>query len=98
MPLTAGYTEWQQQLDRLPEETEVVTVGGNLDDWAQKTVAISRQVYAAMPAGTNVSYNEVAEWAPVIEAQLLIGGLRLAHVLNSIYDPAYQHAKDPSTF
>ncbi|WP_297057667.1 S1/P1 nuclease [uncultured Duncaniella sp.] len=93
-----GYTEWQQQLDRLPEETEVVTVGGNLDDWAQKTVAISRQVYAAMPAGTNVSYNEVAEWAPVIEAQLLIGGLRLAHVLNSIYDPAYQHAKDPSTF
>lgn len=93
-----GYTEWQQQIDRQPEEIEVVTVGGNIDDWAQKTVAISSQVYGAMPSGCNVSYNEVVYWAPVIEAQLLIGGLRLAHVLNSIYDPGYRHAKEPSAF
>lgn len=93
-----GYTEWQQQIDRQPEEIEVVTIGGNIDDWAQKTVAISSQVYGAMPSGCNVSYNEVAYWAPVIEAQLLIGGLRLAHVLNSIYDPDYRHAKEPSAF
>lgn len=93
-----GYTEWQQQLDRLPEEVEVVTIGGNLDDWAQKTVTIAQDIYGRTPENSSFSYNEVAEWAPVIEAQLLIGGLRLAHILNSIYDPQYTHAKDPSSF
>lgn len=93
-----GYTEWQHQIDRLPEETEVVTVGGNLDDWGQKTVAIAKNIYESLPANANFSYNEVADWAPVIEAQLLIGGLRLAHVLNSIYDPSYVHSKNPAEF
>ena len=93
-----GYSEWQQQLDRLPEETEVVTVGGNLDDWAQKTVGIAKTIYERTPEHSSLSYDEVAEWAPIIEAQLLIGGLRLAHVLNSIYDPEYQHAKTPTEF
>ena len=34
-------------------------------------------------------YDQVAAWTPVIEQQLLRGGLRLAHVLNTIYDPQY---------
>ena len=93
-----GYTEWQQQIDRVPEEEEVVIIGGNIDDWGQQTVAQCRKIYNTMPANASFSYDEVAEAAPVIEAQLLLGGLRLAHVLNSIYDPDYKHAKTPSTF
>ena len=34
-------------------------------------------------------YNEIARWTPVIETQFLRGGLRLAHILNTIYDPDY---------
>lgn len=93
-----GYTEWQQQIDRVPEEDEVVIIGGNLDDWGQKTVNTCRDIYTDIPANASYSYDEVAKWSPVIEAQLLIGGLRLAHVLNSIYDPNYKHAKRPDTF
>lgn len=93
-----GYTEWQQQIDRVPEEEEVVIIGGNIDDWGQQTVAQCRKIYNTMPANASFSYDEVAEATPVIEAQLLLGGLRLAHVLNSIYDPDYKHAKTPSTF
>lgn len=93
-----SYTEWQQQLDRLPESVEVVTIGGNIDDWGQKTASLAAQIYSAANQSVNFSYNEVAEWAPIIEAQLLIGGLRLAHVLNSIYDPEYQHAKPIAEF
>lgn len=93
-----GYTEWQQQIDRVPEEAEVVIIGGNLDDWGQRTVQICRDIYSGIPANGSFSYDEVAEWSPVIESQLLIGGLRLAHVLNSIYDPQYKHAKSPDTF
>ena len=40
-----------------------------------------------MPEGYSLSYNQVAEWTPVVEQQLLRGGLRLARVLNSIFDP-----------
>lgn len=91
-----GYTEWQQQIDRVPEVDEVVILSGNLDDWGQKTVQTCKEIYSRIPA--NFSYDQVAEWSPVVEAQLLIGGLRLAHVLNSIYDPDYKHAKDVATF
>lgn len=93
-----GYSEWQQQIDRVPEEVELVIIGGNFDDWGQKTVDICRDIYAGIPVNANYSYDEVAEWTPVIEGQLLSGGLRLAHVLNSIFDPEYQHAKSIDTF
>lgn len=83
-----GYTEWQQQIDRLSPEAEAVIVEGTVDDWAKQTVVIAADVYNATPAGTNLSYDEVARWAPVIENQLLTGGLRLAAILNSIYAPA----------
>ena len=36
-----------------------------------------------------MAYNDVAHWTPVIEEQLLKGGLRLAHVLNTLFDPSY---------
>ncbi|MDE6377310.1 MAG: hypothetical protein K2K72_01035, partial [Duncaniella sp.] len=93
-----SYSEWQQQIDRVPEEEEVVIISGNIDDWGQHTVAQCKKIYNTLPANASFSYDQVAEAAPTIEAQLLLGGLRLAHVLNSIYDPEYKHAKTPSSF
>lgn len=84
-----SYTEWQQQLDRLDEAEEALVLQGTVDDWARETLNITRDVYAFFPAGINVSYNQIAYWTPTIEQQLLRGGLRLAHVLNTIYDPSY---------
>jgi hypothetical protein len=49
-------------------------------------MAITDKVYQAMPQDTNISYNEIADWTPTIETQLLRGGLRLAHLLNTIFD------------
>lgn len=85
-----GYTEWQQQIDRLTPGEQEAFIAGNVDDWAKETLAQAMLVYRNTPAGANVSYNEIAAAAPVIELQLLRGGLRLAHVLNSIFDPDYQ--------
>ncbi len=84
-----SYTEWQQQLDRLSPEEEVLVVQGTVDDWGRETIEITRDVYNFFQPGLNVSYDQVAYWAPTIEQQLLRGGLRLAHVLNTIYDPSY---------
>ncbi|MDE6453984.1 MAG: S1/P1 nuclease [Muribaculaceae bacterium] len=87
-----SYSEWQQQLDRLSPEQEALVVQGDVDDWGRETIAITRDVYNFFQPGLNISYNQIAYWTPTIEQQLLRGGLRLAHVLNSIYDPSYAPA------
>lgn len=93
-----SYTEWADQVDRLPEAQQALLLSGNIDDWAKATHEIAKQAYKEIPAGYNVGYNDIARWAPVIDDQLLRGGLRLAHILNSIFDPEYANAKPLSEF
>lgn len=84
-----SYTEWQQQLDRLPSEQQDKIIAGTVDDWAIESVAIADSIYKATPDGSKISYDEVAAAAPIIESQFVKGGLRLAHILNMIYDKEY---------
>ena len=77
---------------------EALLLSGNIDDWAQRTVESAAMIYDETPEGSSLSYNQVARWAPLIEDSLLAGGLRLAHILNSIFDPAYPASRPLSTF
>lgn len=81
-----SYTEWQQQLDRLDGERAACAAAGTPRDWLLETQEICREIYDFTPEGTKISYDYIAKYAPVIEQQLLRGGLRLAHLLNGIYD------------
>ena len=84
------YTEWQQQIDRVSDDEEKkITYEGTPEKWAKETYEIASEVYAGTPENTNVSYDYIADWTPVIETQFLRGGLRLADLLNSIFDPYY---------
>lgn len=87
-----SYTEWSDQIDRVSKEQEAAIVDGSIDDWAKQTLALATQVYQSTPEGTNLSYDQVGAATPVIEQQLLNGGLRLAHLLNLIFDPDYRAA------
>lgn len=87
-----SYTEWADQLDRPGTYTQEAIINGDLNDWGIETWEIARKVYDATPSGTKISYNYVADWTPVVEQQFLRGGLRLAHVLNSIFDEDYRQA------
>lgn len=82
-----GYKEWQEQIDRLTPEQEAAESAGTVDQWARQTHEIAGRVYDYFPEGAKVSYNEIAAWTPVIELQVLRGGLRLARILNAIFDP-----------
>lgn len=85
------YTEWNNQINRpTDEQTLVILAEGNADKWGEETYEICKKVYAETPQGTNISYDYIADWTPVIEDQLLKGGLRLADILNGIYDPEYK--------
>lgn len=79
-----SYTEWQHQIDRAtPEETQEILSLTTPDQWAKQTYEICKEVYEKTPKNTNIEYNYIAEWTPVIEKQFLRGGLRLANVLNN---------------
>ena len=85
------YTEWNNQINRAtPEEAVVILSNGTPEKWGQETFEICKEVYAKTPEGTKISYDYVSDWTPVVENQFLKGGLRLADILNSIYDPSYQ--------
>lgn len=85
-----SYTEWQQQIDRAtPEEQLIIIADGHPDKWGKETFEICKKVYSTTAPETNISYDYIAAWTPIIEQQFLRGGLRLADLLNSIFDPAY---------
>jgi hypothetical protein len=46
---------------------------------------VATEIYNTTPQQTKLSYDYQARWIPVIEQQLLKGGLRLANLLNEIF-------------
>ncbi len=80
-----SYTEWQREVDRLTKAEAKLLCEGSPEDWFRETHACCCEIYESTPSGSNLSYDYVARYAPLIERQLLRGGLRLAHLLNEIY-------------
>ena len=80
-----SYTEWQKQIDRLGRKQCRAIVQGTPNDWIEECVALADDVYRNSTTGANLSYDYVAQYAPVVEQQLLKGGLRLAALLEEIY-------------
>lgn len=81
-----SYSEWQSQLDRLPEEAVTEIQRGTPREWFEESHAVCRDIYADTPADSSLSYDYITRYTPVVERQLLHGGLRLAALLNEIYD------------
>ena len=48
-------------------------------------MTLADDVYRNSATGANLSYDYVAQYAPVVEQQLLKGGLRLAALLEEVY-------------
>lgn len=90
------FTEWAEILDNVDHGKQREMTAGNIDDWARQTQDIAARLYEAFPSGSKISYDYIAEWTPTVEQQFLRGGLRLARVLNAIFDPASQDK--PSDF
>ncbi|MCI9030612.1 MAG: S1/P1 nuclease [Muribaculaceae bacterium] len=90
-----SYTEWQQQIDRAtPEEEAEIIADGSPEKWGKECYQIAAEVYNTTPEDSKLSYDYIARWTPVIEEQFLRGGLRLADLLNSIFDPHYAGANN----
>lgn len=79
------YSEWADQIDTVTKAEAAEIVKGSVEDWGKETFATTAGIYEATPKGSKLSYDYVSDWTPTIEHQLLLGGYRLAKVLNEIY-------------
>jgi hypothetical protein len=86
-----GYHEWVEQLDRKDRKFKKAIVKGTYEDWFSKTVENAAEIYNYVERigekEPNLSYQFVYDFSPLLEDRLLVGGYRLAYVLNSIFDP-----------
>lgn len=89
-----NYTEWVDQLDRTNRKYIKNVTEGSYEDWFTTTVANAAEIYNYVEAIDqqlpeeelpNLSYQFVYDFSPMLEEQLLLGGYRLAHVLNTIF-------------
>ncbi|MBQ2702403.1 MAG: S1/P1 nuclease [Alistipes sp.] len=80
-----GYTEWQREIDRADKKTKREIVAGTPLEWFEQTHTAAVEVYKYTPDGSSLSYDYVTRFTPMVEEQLLRGGLRLARLLNEIY-------------
>lgn len=87
-----SYTEWTDQIDRASKELQNELLKGSISDWTRESHEIAKEIYQTTPMETVVGYDYIARWTPTIEQQLLKGGLRLAHVLNYIFDENYRQS------
>lgn len=79
------YTEWAQEIDTVNKKEIEAIVAGTPAQWGKETFEIATRIYEGTPKGSKLSYDYVNEWSPVVEQQLLAGGLRLAKILNEIF-------------
>jgi hypothetical protein len=80
-----GYSEWQEQVDRATPKQVQAMMQGTPNDWIEETVVLANDIYENSTTGTNLSYDYVAQYTPIIEEQFLKGGIRLAKLLEEIY-------------
>lgn len=84
-----SYTEWVEHLDRTSPKYRKGIMRGTYEEWFTETVDGAASIYDYVESldseNPNLSYQFVYDFSPLLEDRLLVGGLRLAYVLNTIF-------------
>ncbi len=81
-----SYTELANKLTNYSKKEIRVIQRGSVLTWVEETQEITNEVYQSVQVGSEVGYGYSYKYWEMVEQQLLTGGLRLAAVLNSIFD------------
>lgn len=80
-----NYTEYAKILD-IKSKKEIKNIQkGSLINWLYDSHKIANKIYNSVPEDGNVGYEYQYKFNPILERQLLYGGLRLAKVINDIF-------------
>lgn len=83
-----SYSEWVSHLDRKDRKFKKNVMRGTYEEWFTATVENASEIYEyveRLGSNPNLSYQFVYDFSPMLEEQLLLGGYRLAYVLNMIF-------------
>lgn len=81
-----SYTELAANAEDLSKKEIKEIASGNLLDWMYESKELSNKVYDSVEIGEKLGYKYTYVWFPVVREQLQKGGIRLAKVLNEIYE------------
>jgi len=81
-----SYTEMASNTQILSKTQTKSIASGTFEDWMYESKKLSERVYASAEVGEKLSYRYMYDWFPVVGEQLQKGGIRLAQVLNEIFD------------
>ena len=81
-----SYTELSKDLPILGE-TEIDRIKkSNILDWVTESQNIADSIYNDAKEKSNLCFEYRYKYLNTVKSRLLMGGLRLAHVLNSIFN------------
>ena len=84
-----NYSEWVDQLDRTDKKFRNSVMRGTYEEWFKETVEGAASIYEYVESmekdNPNLSYQFVYDFSHLLEDRLLVGGYRLAYVLNTIF-------------
>ena len=81
-----GYTELAVNLPRLTAARKKAIQKGDIYDWVEESQDLANEVYETVKSGDKLYYRYSYVWWDTVEEQLQKGGLRLAKVLNELFD------------
>ena len=80
-----SYTELADKLPVQKKRDLYELQSGNIYAWIEATQEITNELYDSVEVGQELGYSYIYKYWPVVEQQLLIGGVRLAGILNNIF-------------
>ena len=80
------YTELAENANRISKEHVRSLQKGSIEDWANETQQLAIKVYASAEIGEKLGYGYMYENFGLVRSQLQKGGIRLAKVLNELFD------------
>lgn len=80
------YTELANNTDKISKKQVEFLQKGTLEDWVNETQQHAIKVYGSAEAGEKLGYNYMYENFDLVRSQLQTGGIRLAKVLNDLFE------------
>ncbi|WP_026778138.1 S1/P1 nuclease [Polaribacter sp. Hel_I_88] len=81
-----SYIELAENADDLSKKQIEFIKEGSVVDWVNEVHEVTKEVYKSVKVGENLRYNYSYDHFGTVRTQLQKGGIRLAKVLNDIYD------------
>lgn len=81
-----SYTELAASLPKLTEAQKKSMQQGGIYDWVEESQDIANKIYDSVEVGEKLYYQYSYVWWDTVEIQLQKGGLRLAKVLNGLFE------------